>query len=173
MISLSWNSNFEPNSYDADPHIKAMMAVFAELPRHIARKHLKAAMRRVLRRGVPILRKNTPPLGVRRGRRKKGEKAASTGALRRAVTVRVGQTGKNLDFGAFVWGVLGYKASFESRKAIWLQYGTKGGVRPFQMIEKTMAEFGQVSAEELAREMAAALPKAVAEVAGGRNPGRN
>jgi hypothetical protein len=171
MISLSWNSSFEPNSYDADRHIGALMQSYRALPRHIARKHLKAAMRKVLRPAVPILRKHTPPLGTRRGRRKKGEKPRSTGALRRAVTVRAGQTGTNNAYDAFVFGVLGYKASFESRKAIWLQFGTSGGVRPFQMIEKTLQEFGPVASSRLAEEMAKALEKATAELAGGKNPG--
>jgi len=171
MISLSWNSSFEPNSYDANRHIAALMESYRALPRHIARKHLKAAMRKILRPAVPILRKNTPPLGTRRGRRKKGEKPKSTGALRRAVTVRAGQTGTNKAYDAFVFGVLGYKASFESRKAIWLQFGTSGGVRPFQMIEKTLQEFGPVAASKLADEMAKALEKATAELAGGKNPG--
>ena len=171
MISLSWNSSFEPNSFDADKHIAALMAAYRELPRHIARKHLKAAMRRVLRPGVSILRRNTPPMGITRGRRKKGEKARSTGALRRAATVRVGQTGTNSAFDAFVYGVLGYKAGMESRKAIWLEFGTGTGGRAFRMMEKTVAEFGSVAASKLAAEMATALDKAVKEVGGGKNPG--
>jgi len=171
MISLSWNSSFEPNSYDANQHIGALMNAYRALPKHIAKKHLKAAMRRVLRPAVPILRKNTPPLGTRRGRRKKGEKPRSSGALRRAVTVRTGQTGKNGDFDSFVYGVLGYKAGFESRKAIWLQFGTSGGVKAYQMMEKTLAEFGPVAASKLAGEMAAGLEKAAAELGSGKNPG--
>jgi len=171
MISLSWNSSFEPNSYDANAHIGALMNAFRALPRHIARKHLKAAMRRVLRPAVPILRKNTPPLDTRRGRRKKGEKKRSSGALRRSVTVRTGQTGTNKAFDAFVYGVLGYKAGPESRKAIWLQYGTSGGVRPYDMIGKTMQQFGPIAAKKLAQEMSQALEKAAAEFASGKNPG--
>lgn len=171
MISLSWDSSFEPNSYDADKHIGALMKAFRGLPRHIARKHLKAAMRRCLKPAVPILRRNTPPLSTRRGRRKKGEKPSSTGALRRAVTVRVGQTGTNAAFDAFVWGVLGYKAGPESRKAIWLQFGTSRGIKPYNMIEKAMSQFGPVAASKLATEMAAALEKAAAERASGKNLG--
>jgi len=171
MISLSWNSSFEPNSYDANQHIGALMNAYRALPKHIAKKHLKAAMRRLLRPAVPILRKNTPPLGTRRGRRKKGEKPRSSGALRRAVTVRTGQTGKNGAFDSFVFGVLGYKASFESRKAIWLQFGTAGGVKAYQMVEKTLAEFGPVAASRLAEEMAVGLEKAAAELGSGKNPG--
>lgn len=167
MISLSWNSDFEPNSYDTDLRISRLMKRYRELPGHIARKHIKAAMRRVLRPMVPALRRNTPPLDTRRGRRKKGEKARSTGALRKAATVRVGMTGRAGAFNSFVYGVLGYRASFESRKAIWLQYGTSGGVRAYDMIGKTMAEVGPPAASKLADEMAAALDKAVKDLAPG------
>lgn len=171
MISLSWDSSFEPNSYDADRHISAMMKRYRTLPRHIAKKHLKAALRAVTKRGVPILRKNTPPLDTKRGRRKKGEKRRSTGALRRSVTVKTGQTGKNSDFDQFVWAVLGYKAGIESRKAIWLEFGTSNGSRAFRMMEKTVKEMGPIAASQLAREMAERFEKAVNEVAGKKNLG--
>lgn len=171
MIAVSWDSNFEPTSYDADKHVAGLMRAFKALPRHIAKKHLKASMRRCLKPAVPILRRHTPPLSTRRGRRRKGEKPQSTGNLRRSVTVRVGQTGNNSDFNSFVWGVLGYKASFESRKAIWLQYGTSRGIKPYQMVEKAMAEFGPVAASKLAAELAQALEKAAAELSAGKNPG--
>lgn len=171
MISISWDSNFEPNSYDADKHIQALMKSYTALPRHIAKKHLKAAMRRTLKPGVPILRSLTPPIGTRRGRRKKGEKARSTGALRKSVTVKAGQTGNNYEFGGFVWGVLGYKFTGQDRKAIWLNYGTNRGGPAFDMIGKAMARLGPISAQTLAKEMAAALEKAAEELAGGKNPG--
>ena len=172
MIALSWDSSFEPNSYDADPHIKALIKRYEALPRHIGKKHLKSSLRSVLRKGVPILRRNTPPLDTRRGRRKAGEKRRSTGALRRSVTTKAGQTGKNGDHNAFVWAVLGYKKGWESRKAIWLEYGTSSGARAFQMMEKTMRQMGPIAANELAHRMAEALEKAANEIAGGRNPGR-
>ena len=159
------------NSQAVEGEIGALMARYAELPRHIAKKHLGAAMRKVIKPGVPILRRNTPPLGQRRGRRKKGEKSRSSGALRRAVAVRVGTKGTKGSSGAFAYGVLGYKKSFESRKAIWLQFGTSGGVRAFRMIEKTIQEFGPVAADKLAAEMAAALERASAELSSGKNPG--
>ena len=98
MISLSWVSSFEPNSYDGDKHIGKLMKAFRGLPRHIAKKHIKAAMKRTIKPGVPILRSLTPPLSTRRGRRKKGEKARSTGELRRSVMAKTGQTGNNKDF---------------------------------------------------------------------------
>lgn len=167
LFSLSWSSDFEPNTYDADLQISKLMKRYRELPGHIARKHLKASLGRVVRPGVKVLRRNTPPLSTRRGRRKKGEKALSTGALRRSVKVRTGHTGRVNAFDSFVWAVLGYRASFESRKAIWLQYGTSGGVRPYDMIGKTMTEIGPPAASQLAEEMGKALEKAVKDLAPG------
>lgn len=151
---------------DIEPQIVGLMKSYEQLPRHLARKHLRAAMRRVLKPGVAVMRKNTPPVGVKRGRTKKGEKPRSSGALRRAVTTKA--TAK----GSAVFGVLGYKASFESRKAIWLQFGTRSGIAARKMIEKTIAEFGSVGADKLAQEMAVGLEKAAAELASGKNPGR-
>lgn len=171
MIALSWNSDAHPTSIEANGHIRALMAKYRELPRHIGRKHLNAAMRRVLKPGIPILRQHTPPLGTRRGRRKAGEKARSTGALRRSVATKAGQTGRNGDFDSFVWGVLGYRYSGQDRKALWLQYGTATGCPAFDMIGRAMAEFGPVAADSLAREMATGLEKAASELAGGMNPG--
>lgn len=178
MISLTFSavagqarafgtSNDEAKAFDQ------LMDRYKALPRHIARKHLGAAMRRVLKKAVPILRRNTPPLGTKRGRRRAGEKPSSTGSLRRAVTVRTGQTGTNRDFDSFVWGVVGFKAGPESRKAIWLEYGTARGGPAYDMVGKSMREFGAPAADELAREMATAFEKAVKEFGSGKNPVRS
>lgn len=172
MISLSWNSSFEPNTLDLDRHVAALMKAYRGLPRHIAKKHLKAAMRRIMKPGVPILRAVTPPVGTRRGRRAKGEKPRSTGDLRRSVAAKSGWTGGNNDYQHFVWGVLGYRYKGQDRKAIWLNYGTSRGVRPYGMIEQATAQFGPVTAKRMAEEMAIGLEKAAAELASGRNPGR-
>jgi len=145
--------------------ISALMARFAELPRHIARKHLQAAMRRAVKDGVPVLRRWTPPTGTRRGRRKAGERR-STGDLRRAVTTKA----KYIPKGGVVYGVLGYKYGWESRKAIWLDRGTKT-IRPRSMIDHTMATYGGPCSRTLAKEMAAALEKAAKELESGKNPG--
>ena len=171
MISLSWNSSFEPNSLDGDKHIAGLMKAFRGLPRHIAKKHLKAAMRRAVKPGVPILRSLTPPLSTRRGRRKKGEKPRSTGDLRRSVMAKAGQTNANDAFNSFVWGVVGYRFKGQDRKAIWLNYGTATGGPAFNMVEKAMQQMGPVTAQKLATEMAAALEKAAAELSSGKNPG--
>ena len=171
MISLSWDSSFEPNQYDADRQIGNLMNAYRALPRHIARKHMKAAMRRVLKPGVPILRKYTPPTNTKRGKRAAGKKRRATGELRRSVATKAGQTGANYAFGGFVWGVLGYRFKGQNRKAIWMNYGTAGGVQAYGMIEKAMAELGPISAQRLATELAHGLEKAAAEIAAGKNKG--
>jgi hypothetical protein len=184
VISLSWNSSFEPNSFDGDRHIKAMMEAYRALPKHIARKHIMASMRKVLKPGIPILKRNTPKgrayntrADVKRDARGRFQLGSGKkmrvrgGALRRAATVRTGQTGKNGAFDSFVWGVLGYKAGIESRKAIWLQFGTSRGVKAYQMMEKTLSEFGPIASSKLAAEMAVGLEKAAAELAAGKNKG--
>jgi hypothetical protein len=175
MISLNWNG--------MEGQIGALMARYAELPRHIAKKHLQAAMKRTVKDGVPVLKRLTPKGGTRtvRAALKRGaggrfvqgsgkKSRVRGGALRRAVTTKAKYIGRNAD-GA-VYGVVGYRAGFESRKAIWLEFGTSRGVKPQQMIEKFKREYGGPAAGKLAAEMAAALEKAAAELASGMNPTR-
>ena len=142
---------------------------YQTLPKHIAKKHMLAAMRRavVKSKGVSILRANTPPVGTRRGRRKKGEKR-STGELRRSVTTKAKWIGNNTT-GAAVAG-LGYKYGWNSRKAIWHEYGTTWQ-KGIGMMERTFAQIKGKVASLLAGELASALDKASAEVAGGKNKG--
>jgi hypothetical protein len=162
---LKWENNVEEE-------IQSLIDRYAALPRHIAKKHLQAAMKRTLKDGIPILRSVTPPLGVRRGRRKKGAfvpQNKSTGALRRAVTTKSKYIGRNAD--GVVYGVVGYKAGYESRKAIWLEYGTRRGIRPQQMIHRFMQQYAGPSLATLKSEMVNALDKAQKEIAGGKNEG--
>ena len=158
------------DAFTAD--IAAMILRFQGLPRHIARKHLAAAMRRAMKPGVPILRRNTPPLGTRRGRRKAGEKAVSTGALRRSVTAKAkavpGRSGAGV-----AYGVLGYRHGWESRKAIWQEFGTKRGGKAKHMAANSMTQIRGPAAATLVREMAIALEKAANELAAGKNPTRS
>lgn len=173
-MTLAWialDASFGSGSSNPTADIQALAAKYRELPRHIAKKHMKAALRATIRAGVPILRRNTPPLGTRRGRRKKGEVRRSTGDLRRSVMVRTGVLGRNTDWDQVAFAVLGYRYGWASRKAIWLERGTSHGVRAQRMVEKTLAEFGKPCAATLATEMAARLEKAAAEIAGGRNIG--
>ena len=177
MISLSWSGN--PNR-----QIAALMSRFHELPRHIAKKHVQAAVKRAMKDGVPVLKALTPKGSAKnvrnavqrdtRGRfltgsgkkmRKRG------GALRRSVTTRAKYVGRNRD--GFVYGVVGYKAGMESRKAIWLEFGTSRGIEPRKIIDKFRARYGGPAAARMAAELAAALPKAAAELAAGKNPTRD
>lgn len=174
MISLNWKT--------VEGEIGALMQSYAELPRHIAKKHLQAAMRRALKEGVPVLRKNTPKGGTKvvrsaKTRNSRGQFTAGSGklrkvrggALRRAVTTRAKYIGRNKD--GVVVGTLGYKAGTESKKAIWLEFGTSRGLEPRRMVQRSMAEIAPRTSKKLAGEMALALEKAAKEVAGGKNKG--
>jgi hypothetical protein len=160
MISLRWDNNMQAE-------IAAMMDRYKSLPKWIAKKHLMAAMRRTLKDGVPMLRAVTPPVGVRRGRLRKGEKR-TTGALRRSVTTKAKYVGRNAD-GA-VYGVIGYRAGMESRKALWLEFGTKR-VEPRRIVAAFLQRYGGPSLSRLKAEMASAFEAAGREVASGKNPG--
>ena len=109
--------------------VKALIRSYEKLPTHIARRHLKASMGRALKDAVPVLRRFTPPVGVKRGRRKKGERR-STGKLRRMVTTR-GKFSK--DYSA-LYGVVGYRYVGQDRKPIWVDEGTSQGAKPRRMI---------------------------------------
>jgi len=162
VISLDWQK--------MSREIAGVAKSYEDLPKHIAKKHMLAAMRRAIvkSRGVSILRQNTPPIGTRRGRRRKGSKSRSTGELRRSVTTKAKWIGTNSK-GAAVAG-LGYKFGFASRKAIWHEFGTTR-MKGIKMMQQTFEQIrGQVAAS-LAGELADALEKAAAEVAGGKNNG--
>ena len=161
MISLRWDSTMQAE-------IAALMDRYKALPKHIAKKHLVAAMRRTLKDGVPLLRAVTPPVGVRRGRLRRGEKRSS-GALRRSVTTKAKYIGRNAD-GA-VYGVVGYRAGMESRKALWLEFGTTR-VEPRRIIAAFLQRYGGPSLDRLKGEMVAALEKAGRELDSGKNPTR-
>ena len=158
-------------SFKNDPaaECQAMIARFKEFPRHLAKKHMQASMRRAIKDGIPVMRAVTPPIGVRRGRRKKGEQRSS-GALRRSVTTKAKYV-STATHGA-VYGVVGYKGGIESRKAIWLQYGTTRGLASRQMLEKFHTQYDKVSLARLTIELAAGIEKAAAELAAGKNPGK-
>lgn len=176
MISLNWDG--------MQGEIGALMARFNELPRHIAKKHLIAALKRVMKDGVPILKAVTPKGGTRtvRAALKRGaggrfvagsgkKSRVRGGAMRRAVAAKAKYIGRNRD--GVVYGVVGYKAGMESRKAIWLEFGTSRGVKPRNLIEQFRARYGGPAASRLADEMSRALEKAANELASGMNPTRS
>lgn len=147
---------FEIDAKQLDGEIAAMIRRYAELPVAVAKTHAAASLRRAAKDGIPVLRRNTPPLGSRRGRKKKGEKR-STGKMRRAVTSKgkyiPGKSPK-------AYAVLGFRAGDESRKAIWNEFGTRRGMAPRRMVEKTMSEYGGPARSAVVRELAVGLEKA-------------
>lgn len=176
MISLNWLT--------VNGQIGACVQRFNELPRHIAKKHMKAAVRRSVKDGVPVLRKLTPkgkPRNTRAATKRdaggrfvagSGKKMRIRGgALRRAVTTKAKYIGRNRD--GIVYGVVGYRAGMESRKAIWLEFGTKNNIKPMQILDKFRRAYGKPAAKTLVREMKKALGAAARELAGGRNSNPN
>lgn len=168
MISLDWQG--------MNGQIGALMGRFNALPRHIAKKHLKAVMKRVLRDGVPVLKGLTPKGGTKtikstivRGEFKSNFKRRG-GALRRAVTTKSKYIGRNKD--GVVYGVIGYKAGFESRKAIWLDQGTVY-ISPRDIIKKFRAAYKGPAASLLVKEMKKAFEAAGRELASGKNSNPN
>ncbi len=167
MITLNWGQ--------MEGEIGALMSRFEALPRHIAKKHLVAAMRRAGKDSIPILKANTPVGGGRRvkaalirGELKTNYKRRG-GSLRRAATFLAKYKGRNSD-GA-VFGILGYKFGWESRKAIWLEFGTSRGIEPRKMVERSMSTAKGIVSGRLEAEMASALEAAVRELESGMNPG--
>jgi hypothetical protein len=141
--------------------IGALMQAYKALPRHIAKKHLGAAMKRALRPGVPALKAATPVGMVMKANKKGVVKLRRSGELRRSATALSRYIGNNRD-GVAV-GTLGYKYCPESRKAIWVEYGTKRMVkRP--IVQAVMRGFKPQAAANLMKEMAAALEKAATEL---------
>lgn len=175
MISLNWQG--------MQGEIGAIMSRYQALPKHIAKKHLQAAMKRTMKDGVPVLKSLTPKGATRTkkaalksgagGRFVKGsgkKMRVRGGALRRSVTTKSKYVGRNRD--GVVYGVVGYRAGMESRKAIWLEFGTSRGIKPQEIIEKFKRAYGGPSARKLADEMAAAFEEGVKEMASGKNPTR-
>lgn len=161
MISVNWEKLLGENA--------ALASRFEQLPAYLAKKHLLSAMRKSIdqAKGKQLLRKNTPPLNTRRGRRKKGEKR-STGALRRAVMTKAKWIGRNRDG----WAVagLGYRYGMESRKAIWNEFGTTR-MAGRKMMERTYDAIKNQVKSNLSSQLATALEKACIELASKKNPG--
>lgn len=156
MIKLDWDG--------MEGEIGALMARFNELPRYIGKKHLLAAIKRTGKDGIKVLKSNTPKGRTRRS----GGGVQRGGALRRAATMNAKYRGRNRD--GFAYGVLGYKYGTESRKAIWLEFGTPK-IEPRRMVARTMEQWRGPAKAKLEQELAAALEKAVKELESGMNPG--
>lgn len=167
MISLTWKNN-------PQAEIEAIMGSFSVLPRYLAKKHLQAAMKRTIKDGVPVLKKLTPKRktkvvfgrnvvsGEYTARKVKG------GSLRLSVTSKAKYIGRNGD--GSVYGVIGYRAGDQSRKAIWLVEGTRT-INPRAWMTQFHNQYSGPSLVRLQAEMAAALEKAVKELIAGKNPG--
>jgi len=148
--------------------IGALMQAYKALPRHIAKKHLGKAMRDALRPGVSALRAATPVGMVMKANKKGVVKLRRNGALRRAATAKSRYIGNNRD--GIAVGTLGYKYGDESRKAIWIEEGTKRmAKRP--IVQAVMRSFKPQAAANLMKTMAVQLEKAATELNSGKAVG--
>lgn len=144
---------------------------YQDLPSHIAKKHLLASMRRSIQkaRGPQLLRANTPPIGLKRGRKaKNATRRGSTGELRRSVITKAKWIGTNK--AGFAVAGIGYRYGWNSRKAIWAEYGTRWQ-KAVGMMQRTFDQIRQPVAASLSAELAKALDKAVAEKNSTKNKG--
>lgn len=160
---------FSFNAAEFANQSNAIAGALGKLPMHIAKKHLLAVMKRSIReaKGVSILRKLTPPVNMKRGRKK--SKNGPTGELRRSVVVKAKFIGNNRT-GVAVAGV-GYPYGKQSRKAIWLEFGTNRGIEPMRFMERAFATMAPAVRANLIAGMANALEKATKELNSGKNPG--
>lgn len=170
---------FTFNSKSMERQLQDMMGRYSELPRAIARKHLKAAANRAAKSGVPILRRLTPKGGTQKRRNAVARDARGRfqtgsgkmvkrrgGALRRAAAAKsryVPRAGAGA-----VYAVIGYRGGLQSRKAIWLEFGTSQGIKPMDLMDKFRSAYKGPALSELKKEMAIGLERASRDL--GRKP---
>lgn len=173
--------------FEGGEEIGSLMSRFQELPNHIARKHMQAAVKRVMKYAVPVLKKNTPKrksfvrLGGGRGGREFTATRVKGGSLRRSVITKASYIRGKGGAPTVAYGAVGYSTApapaesygpgiTQSRKAIWLEYGTD---RAFArgMVQMTMRQIGAPAAAKMSSELAIALERAATELASKKNPG--
>jgi hypothetical protein len=156
------------------PHLSGdvadIIAAYRQLPPHIAKKHLRAAMGRTIKPFLPALKANTPTY---------------TGNLKRSVT-SVTRFYDRADHGAVV-GVVGFSRGGKTKRnmgnhGLFVEAGTKprrtrakrfcGSMPAVGMLKRTLSTMRGPILANLGMEMAVALEKATRELASGKNPGR-
>ena len=169
MISMNWKKMSD--------EIGDLVNSYQALPGYLGKKHVVASLKRSIVKsgGVRQLRQNTPPSGLKRGRKAKGQqRRGSTGELRRAVITK----GRWIGTTKAGWGVAGLGYRFRkssgnddpgsSRKAIWHEFGTSR-MKAVGMMQKTFEAIRGQVASTLAEELRKGLENAANEL--GKNPG--
>ena len=159
---------------------------FKQLPRHVAYKHMAAAMKRALRksRAVPTLKEvcrerlnlrgtvvtKDPPKRNKEGKFKKGwNRRRRGGDFLKAIDVYSSKPKFGKDPRPLVAKV-GWKYGPESHKALWLEFGTKGGIAPRRMAEETFIRIRGGAMAGMKAEMLYALSKAAKDLGQAKNP---
>ena len=159
---------------------------FKQLPRHVAYKHMAAAMKRALRkaRAVPTLKEvcreklnlrgtvvtKDPPKRNKEGKFKKGwNRRRRGGDFLKAIDVYSSKPKFGKDPRPLVAKV-GWKYGPESKKAIWLEFGTKRGVAPRRMAEETFMRIRGSAMAGMQAEMLIALDRAAKDLGQAKDP---
>ena len=159
---------------------------FKKLPRHVAYKHMAAAMKRALRkaRAVQVLKEvcrerlnlrgtvvtKAPPKRKKDGTFQKGwNRRRRGGDFLQAIDVYSSKPKFGKDPRPLVAKV-GWKYGPESHKAIWLEYGTRGGIEPRRMAEEAFMRIRGSAMAGMKDEMIHALGKAVKDLGQAKDP---
>jgi HK97 gp10 family phage protein len=159
---------FEYRGASTKGQIADLFRAYRDLPGSLARKHLKAAMRRAIKPFHPALRANTPK---------------DTGNLRRSIQTIL-RFKDRANWGGHVVGVVGFgrKGKRKGYHSHLLELGTaerktrngarRGSGPSREMVRRTLNENRQGIASNLAKELAVSLERAARELEVGRAKGR-
>lgn len=160
---------------------------YKQLPRHVAYKHMAAAMKRAVRKanGVQTLKQvcrerlnlkgtvvtKDPPKRTKAGAFKKGwNRRRRGGEFLKAIDVVSSKPKGGKNPRPLVVKV-GWKYGVESKKALWLEFGTKH-VTPRRMAEETFNRIRGPAMGNMKSELLAALEKAVKDLGQAKDPAK-
>jgi hypothetical protein len=159
---------------------------YKQLPRHVAYKHMAAAMKRAIRKaqGVQTLKQvcrerlnlkgtvvtKDPPKRTKAGTFKKGwNRRRRGGEFLKAIAV-VSSKPKGGKNPRPLVAKIGWRYGEQSKKAIWLEFGTSRGVKPRRMAEETFMRIRGPAMAGMKGELVYALSKAVKDLGQAKDP---
>lgn len=162
-------------------------ARYKALPRHVAYKHMAAAMKRAVRKaqGVQVLKQvcrerlnlkgtvvtKDPPKRDKAGQFKKGwNRRRRGGDFLKAIAVTSSKPKGGKNPRPLVVKV-GWKYGEQSKKALWLEFGTKH-VEPRRMAEETFNRIRGTAMANMRSELLAALEKAARDLGQAKDPAK-
>ena len=161
---------------------------FKQLPRHVAYKHMAAAMKRALRKAraeqtlKAVCRErlnlkgtvidNSRPKRNKAGQYKKGwNRRRRGGDFLAAIGVYSSKPKFGKDPRPLVAKV-GWKYGPQSHKALWLEFGPKNGIEPRRMAEETFTRIRGAAMSAMKAEMLYALDQAKKDLGRAKDPAK-